>query len=349
MQVNIKNTNIFQNTLKHIVSIEERIVQKINFTNNDLQKKQNEVNNELTISENLFNVAKVYEIQKQSILAQKAAQLARALQQEAAAIASGNPVAIAAATAFVAKATQEEMVAQREYQKAQKNRINMERRVELVKTAKQQIDLLYEQTKVQLNSLQLHFNGLKQILYNRLVKSDLLQKDYLSQNNLIDIELEIKYKNIPLTGGKWTEEPGNSKWKPDRNIIPKQPYGNEKSWGKILDEYGIDGIEFKDGEPDFTPVSQGSVEIKDFTSNRDDNFYQADQKLAEQWNQEKKEGKDNWTISDVRQYRKREKLTWHERSDMKNMDLVPQEVHGNIPHSGGISKKKKLEQEEEND
>jgi len=35
---------------------------------------------------------------------------------------------------------------------------------------------------------------------------------------------------------------------------------------------------------------------------------------------------------------------------MKSMDLVSQEVHGNIPHSGGISKaKKKLELEDENE
>jgi hypothetical protein len=31
------------------------------------------------------------------------------------------------------------------------------------------------------------------------------------------------------------------------------------------------------------------------------------------------------------------------------MDLVAKEIHGNIPHSGGISKKKRLELEENND
>ena len=34
---------------------------------------------------------------------------------------------------------------------------------------------------------------------------------------------------------------------------------------------------------------------------------------------------------------------------MKNMDLVDQEIHGNIPHSGGKKKKKRLELEENND
>lgn len=348
LQIDIKDTGIFQTTLKQISSLKDRVTQKIDFMNNELQKKQSEVNNELTVSNNFLNVAKAYEMQKQATLAQKTAQLAQALQQEAAALASGNPVAIAAATAFVAKATHEEMIAQREYQKARENRINMQRRVDIVKKAKQQIDRLYEQTKMQLNGLNIHLKELTQILHIRLTKGDLSQKDYLSQNST-NAQNDIKYKNIPQSGGIWSGEPGNSKWIPNRDEAPKQPYGNEKTWGEILDENDIDGIEFKDGEPDFTSVSKGSVKIEDFTTNRDDNFYQADQNLAQQWNKEKKDSKSDWTIPDIRQYRKEEKLTWHERSDMQNMDLVPQEVHGNIPHTGGISKKKKLEMEEEND
>ena len=348
MQVDIRDTGVFQTTLEQISSLKDRVTQKINFMSNELQKKQSELNSELTVSNNFLNVAKAHEMQKQAILAQKTAQLARALQQEAAALASGNPVAIAAATAYVAKATHEEMKAQREYQKARENRINMQRRVDIVKTAKHQIDRLYEQTKMQLNGLNIHLKELTQILHIRLTKGDLSQKDYLSQNTT-NTQNDIKYKNIPQSGGVWSGEPGNSKWIPNREEIPKQPYGNKRTWGEILDENGINGIEFKDGEPDFTPISQGNVKIKDFTTNRDDNFYQADQNLAQQWSQENKNGKNDWSISDIRKYRKEEKLTWHERSDMQNMDLVPQEVHGNIPHTGGISKKKKLELEQEDD
>lgn len=348
MQVDIRDTGVFQTTLEQISSVKDRITQKINFLSNELQKKQSEVGRELEISENFLNVAKAHEIKKQAILAQKTTQLAQALQQEATALASGNQVAIAAATAYVKKATCEEVIAQREYQKARENRINTQRRVDIVKKAKHHIDTLYEQTKMQLNSLNIHLKELTQILHIRLTKGDLSQKDYLSQNTT-NTQNDIKYKNIPQSGGVWSGEPGNSKWIPNRDETPKQPYGNEKTWGEILDKNDIDGIDFKDGEPDFTPVSDGSVEIKDFTTDRDDNFYQADQNLAQQWNKENKNGKNDWSISDIRKYRKDEKLTWHERSDMQNMDLVPQEVHGNIPHTGGISKKKKLELEQEDD
>ena len=53
MQVDIKNTSIFQTTIEQIVLLKDRVTQKINFMNNELQKKKSEVNNELIISEKL--------------------------------------------------------------------------------------------------------------------------------------------------------------------------------------------------------------------------------------------------------------------------------------------------------
>ncbi len=144
---------------------------------------------------------------------------------------------------------------------------------------------------------------------------------------------------LPHEGGEWDGEKGRSVWKPNRDEIPKRPPGNEKTWGEILDKYEIDGIEFIDGEPDFSPVSEGTVEIEEFTEDRNANFTQADENLAKQWTEEGKNGKE-WSAQDIKDYRKENNLSWHERSDMKTLDLVPQEVHGNVPHSGGISAKK---------
>lgn len=141
---------------------------------------------------------------------------------------------------------------------------------------------------------------------------------------------------LPKEGGEWDGEKGNSTWKPDRDEIPKRPPGNEKTWGEILDKYEVEGIEFENGEPDFSTTSEGTVEIDDFSTERNDNFTQADENLAEQWTNEGKDGKE-WSPQDIKEYRKENNLSWHERSDMKTMDLTPQEVHGNVPHSGGIS------------
>ena len=147
---------------------------------------------------------------------------------------------------------------------------------------------------------------------------------------------------LPTNDGKWTGESGNSKWQPDPEYIPKKSNPDNVSWEEILKKNKIDGIIFKDGEPDFSEISKGTVEIDDYTSSRSKNFAQADEKLAEKWNKEKKDGKSDWTADDVSEYRHENNLTWHERKDMKTMDLVPSEVHNNISHSGGISESKKL-------
>lgn len=145
---------------------------------------------------------------------------------------------------------------------------------------------------------------------------------------------EAKILYLPKSNGKWSGEEGNSEWIPEPQFVPKNPKTNPEqlSWGQILSKYGISGIRFVDGEPDFSPVSKGTVEIKEFSSERDDNFDSADEELA------KIRG---CTKADVRRWRKKNKYTWHERKDCKTMDKVPTSIHGNITHSGGISEMKK--------
>lgn len=142
---------------------------------------------------------------------------------------------------------------------------------------------------------------------------------------------------LPSSNGSWEGEKGDSTWKPDPDRIPPKSNPEGKSWGELEDKYGMDGVKFKDGEPDFSEIAEATVEIDDFTGNRVENFAQADSKLAEKWNVEGRDGRTDWTARDVAAYRKENNLTWHERRDMKTMDLVPSEVHNNIPHAGGIS------------
>ena len=153
-------------------------------------------------------------------------------------------------------------------------------------------------------------------------------------------ENDLRCSFLPKTGGEWEGERGDGKWKPNPDAVPPKQNPEEKTWEEILSKYGIDGIEFKDGEPDFSPIAEETIEIDDFTTDRTDNFSQADQKLADKWNSETKDGRNDWTAQDIAAYRKENGLTWHERGDMKTMDLVPSEVHNNIPHAGGISTKK---------
>lgn len=151
----------------------------------------------------------------------------------------------------------------------------------------------------------------------------------------LDVKINFATKGfIPRSGGEWSGEPGNSEWHPNRDVEPGDRNGTNpehKSWDEILDEYGIDGIPFNDGEPDFSEVSKGTVEIDDFSDDRASNFDQADEKLAEQR---------GCTPEEVAKWRKENGYTWHECRDCKTMQKVPSEVHGNIPHSGGISEQK---------
>lgn len=147
---------------------------------------------------------------------------------------------------------------------------------------------------------------------------------------------------LPKSNGKWSGEEGNSAWIPDKEFVPtnKKTNPNKLSWNQISQKCGgVDRINFNDNKPDFSTLSRGTVEIEDFGPERygkDGNFKKADKKLAEQRGCSERE---------VSKWRKKNIYTWHESDDCKTMYKVPNEFHGNIPHSGGISKAKKMRRE----
>lgn len=152
--------------------------------------------------------------------------------------------------------------------------------------------------------------------------------------NKLEKDDKMERLHLPEKDGHWEGERGNSNWIPDAESVPKDRRGTNlegKSWGEILAENDIEAIPFKDGEPDFSEIAKEEVEIGDFTDDRSSNFSQADEALAKKWGCEPE---------DVAQWRKEHKYTWHEKSDCKTLQLVPREVHGNVPHSGGVSKYK---------
>ncbi len=144
---------------------------------------------------------------------------------------------------------------------------------------------------------------------------------------------EAAISHCPIEGhnGHWEGDRGDSMWIPDRDAVPARYNPNALSWDRILDKYGIEGIEYRDGDPDFSPIAKGEVEIEDFTDDRPSNFAQADEALAAQ------KGCDP---ADVRRWREENNYTWHECRDCKTMQKVPGEVHNNMDHSGGISEYK---------
>ncbi|MCD7740787.1 MAG: HNH endonuclease [Ruminococcus sp.] len=130
--------------------------------------------------------------------------------------------------------------------------------------------------------------------------------------------------------GSWEGERGESKFIPEANTE------DGKAACEKLKEFGIDGIEYKDGIPDFSPITE-ATEIIDMTEIRDDNFKQAYEKCADTWNSQAKDGRNDWTARQVKEYKTENNLTWHENSDMKTVQLVPSEVHKVCSHSGGVA------------
>lgn len=155
-------------------------------------------------------------------------------------------------------------------------------------------------------------------------------EDLENSDSEIDNEPEKKY--LPRSDGMWDGEVGDSKWIPDDEKIPGKANPDGRTWQDIKEEYDIDGIEFVDGEPDFSEIARGEAHVDDFTDDRYKNFSQADEYEAARRGCEPK---------DVKEWRQENGYTWHERRDCETMDKVPSIVHNNVFHSGGISEKKK--------
>lgn len=156
---------------------------------------------------------------------------------------------------------------------------------------------------------------------------DSCESDYLST-------YEERIKQTPTDKnterGQYEGERGESKYiSSDENI------------NNILDRYGLDGINYHDGIPDFSKCSESTIEIDDMTENRAKNFKQCDEKCAEQWNNERKDEKTDWTPRDVAKWREENGYSWHERNDMKTCDLVPTEINDYFGHLGGVSECRK--------
>ena len=133
--------------------------------------------------------------------------------------------------------------------------------------------------------------------------------------------------------GKWDGERGESKFIPNDQEIKAK-----------LAERGLEGIDYKDGIPDFSEVSESTVEIDNMAENRAENFKKADEECAKRWNEEQKGGRTDWTARDVSQWRKENGYSWHERNDMKTCDLIPTKINAYFGHLGGVSECRKRDE-----
>ena len=149
----------------------------------------------------------------------------------------------------------------------------------------------------------------------------------------------VQADRLPATGGEWSdpEREGDSEWQLDDTTEIQWRHGGEThtmTGAEFKERYGVEGVEYKNGEPDFEPFEDdliGSVQLEDLPTQRggrDGSYVIASQLAAE---------KLGITADEVTEYMREKGLTWHECGDCKTMRAIPTEVNAAFPHTGGIS------------
>lgn len=173
---------------------------------------------------------------------------------------------------------------------------------------------------------------------DKLIRSSVESCDYPSSYK----ERLDRTPSIENPNGKWSGDRGESMFIPTADRVRE-----------ILRNKGLEGINYKDGIPDFNPISEAKVTIQGMSQHRLSqmgengerivgNYEKADTECAKAWNLEQRDGKDDWTHQDVKKWREANEYTWHEHNDMKTCSLVPTEVHKACSHLGGVSEIKNI-------
>ena len=173
---------------------------------------------------------------------------------------------------------------------------------------------------------------------DKLIRSSVESCDYPSSYK----ERLDRTPSIENPNGKSSGDRGESMFIPTADRVRE-----------ILRNKGLEGINYKDGIPDFNPISEAKVTIQGMSQHRLSqmgengerivgNYEKADTECAKAWNLEQRDGKDDWTHQDVKKWREANEYTWHEHNDMKTCSLVPTEVHKVCSHLGGVSEIKNI-------
>lgn len=181
----------------------------------------------------------------------------------------------------------------------------------------------------------------------------------------------------PVQGGEWFSgsdgmeqqvesiDSGVFYWRPDPERVFGGVRGNPRqiTAGEICEKYGFSTIKFENGYPVFPKeVVVLSMDLGSPMGERPQNLKEADELLVKSRGEGvpaelsdkvrsfmKAYGGGDWftTRVQVEVFRKTHGLTWHEREDMKEVQLIPTEVHMMVAHDGGVSNAKYREKYEE--
>ncbi len=146
----------------------------------------------------------------------------------------------------------------------------------------------------------------------------------LTTEKFYNEQYKRRMSQVPNTGarGKWTGTRGESVFIPSDVEIKK-----------ILEKYGLKGIKYRNGVPDFSDLARYTVTVQGMRGGRKPkdprpyNFSIAFGELSMQTGVSKKA---------LRKMVKDNDYTWHECNDMKTMIMVPSKINLYFGHMGGV-------------
>ena len=152
-----------------------------------------------------------------------------------------------------------------------------------------------------------------------------------------------KYKariNVtPKNQGKWVDKNGEEGDRGEAKWCPSDEYVQQE-----LARYGVDGIEYKDGYPDFSPVSYFSCNLtkEEFLDSDKTQFDGCNFTLLETLEEYPEVAEwynfDDWQMMDLENGKTPYGYTWHhDTSEEGLMRLVPTSIHQACRHAGGRS------------
>ena len=181
-----------------------------------------------------------------------------------------------------------------------------------------------------------------EVTYKHIIDAtnSILDKAWEINENEFYATYKERIDKTPLKNGMWEGERGESKF------IPDDPKVVEK-----LNEYGMDGVEYKNGVPNFSKCTIDTAEIEmtevrysrigELGNRIIGNFEKFERTIAEKWNEEMKNGRTDWTFRDVEKWIKDNNYTIHEEINMKTCRIMPREIHDACNHWGGVAECKK--------
>lgn len=205
--VNVKNLDTIAETIRSLTQIKRDTENQCAEGLRIVKQVLSEAEDELNTSNNILNVCKAVEAAKLAKKFETEARMAKALADEAAAIASGNPVATAAATVEVAAIAPELELAIEEYNHAVEHRKRIEHRCEL---AQKCVNIAQEMCE----TLNMRFGFSKGKISERiLVGSERLQLAYEDLSRYLS-RSSLESKKEILEWDSWKPK-GNEPVKPD--------------------------------------------------------------------------------------------------------------------------------------